>query len=66
MPITRMYLVLWTVIALISGLFLSFYYTNLLFSLASVGIVALVYGIAWGNFKIHHKPLHDVIFRVLE
>jgi hypothetical protein len=65
MPITRMYLVLWTIIALISGAFLATYYRNLLLALASVAIIALIHGIAWANFKIHVKPLHDVIFKVL-
>src|SRR5688572_13595010 len=65
MPITRMYLSLWTVIAFISGIFLAIYYTNILLGLASLGIIALIHGIAWANFKIHLKPLHDIIFKVL-
>lgn len=65
MPITRMYLILWTIIAFVSGIFLAIYYHNFLLSLASIGIIAIIHGIAWGNFKIHYRPLHDVIFRVL-
>ena len=65
MPITRMYLVLWTIIALGSGLFLAIFYARFLISLASLGTVMLIHGIAWANFKIHHKPLRDVIFKVL-
>jgi hypothetical protein len=65
MPVTRMYLILWTIITFASGIFLTTYYLNILLGLASVGIIALIHGIAWANFKIHLKPLHDVIFEVL-
>jgi len=65
MPMTRMYLVLWTIIASISGIFLAIYYANFMLGLASICTIALIHGIAWGNFNIHLKPLHDVIFKVL-
>ncbi|HZB13743.1 MAG TPA: hypothetical protein VE467_11965 [Chryseolinea sp.] len=65
MPMTRMYLVLWTILAFISGIFLAIYYGNFMVGLASIGTIALIHGIAWGNFNIHWKPLHDVIFKVL-
>ena len=66
MPMTRMYLILWSIIVVISGVLLSFYYRNLLVGLASAGIIALINAIAWANFKIHRKPLHEVIFKLLE
>jgi hypothetical protein len=65
MPVTRMYLILWTIITFVSGIFLSIYYLNILLGLASVGIIALIHVIAWANFKIHLRPLNDVIFEVL-
>jgi hypothetical protein len=65
MPMTRMYLILWTIIAFLSGVFLSLYYGNFLLLLAAVAIIGLIHSIAWANFKIHHKPLHDVIFKIL-
>lgn len=65
MPITRMYLLLWTGIALISGIFLSIHYKNIMVGLISLGIIALIHGIAWANFRIHQRPLHDIIFKVL-
>ena len=65
MPVTRMYLVLWTIIASVSGIFLAIYYNNVLLTPAAIGIIFLVYIIAWGNFRLHQKPLHDVIFNVL-
>jgi hypothetical protein len=60
-----MYLVLWTIITFVSGIFLATYYLNIVLGLASVAIIALIHGIAWANFKIHLRPLHDVIFEVL-
>ena len=65
MPITRMYLILWTFIAILSGISLTIYYDTIFVSLATIGIIALIYGIAWGNFRIHQKPLHDIIFEIL-
>jgi len=65
MPATRMYLILWTIITLASGIFLAIYYLNILPGLASVGIIALIHAIAWANFRIHWRPLHDIIFKVL-
>ena len=65
MPATRMYLILWTIITLASGIFLGFYYLNMLPGLASIGIIALIHAIAWANFRIHWRPLHDIIFEVL-
>ena len=66
MPMTRMYLILWSVILLISGVLMSFYYRNFFVGLASGGIIVLMNAIAWANFKIHRKPLHEAIFRLLE
>ena len=65
LPATRMYLILWTIIAFVSGVFLAFYYSDILLGLAAMGIIALIHGIAWANFKIHLIPLHKVIFEVL-
>lgn len=66
MPMTRMYLVLWISIVFISGILLSVYYDNIFIGLAAAGIIAFMNLIAWANFKIHRKPLHEVIFRLLE
>lgn len=65
MPMTRLYLVLCTIISFVSGIFLTTYYNNLLLIVGTLLIVALIHGIAWANFKIHYKPLHNVIFQVL-
>lgn len=65
MPATRLYLILWTIIAFISGIFLAIYYNNVLLTAAALGLILLVYLIAWANFRLHQKPLHDVIFEVL-
>ncbi len=65
LPMTRVYLVLWTIIAVISGVVLTIYLNNIFISLASLGIIALIHGIAWANFQIHQKPLREIIFKVL-
>jgi hypothetical protein len=66
MAITRMYLLLWTVIAFISGTFLALYYQQVLLGLGCVAIIILIHAIAWANFRIHHRPLRDIIYKVLE
>jgi hypothetical protein len=66
MAITRMYLLLWTVIAFISGTFLAIYYQQVLLGLGCVGIIVLIYAVAWANFKIHHQPLRAIIHKVME
>jgi hypothetical protein len=65
MPFTRLYLVLWTVIALVSGLCLMFYHHNIFVGLAAAAIIVVIHAVAWANFKIHMQPLHDIIFNVL-
>ena len=66
MPFTRLYLLLWSVIAMISGGFLAVYSSNLWFAVGSVAIIGLIHAVAWANFRLHMKPLHDIIFKVLE
>jgi hypothetical protein len=65
MPVTRMYLILWTCIVLLSVLILLFYYRDINWGLGALGIIVLIHGIAWANFKLHKKPLHDLVFKVL-
>jgi hypothetical protein len=66
MPMTRLYLVLWSLIALVSGISLGLFYQNIFLGIAALGIIILIHGIAWANFNVHHKPLHDIIFNVLQ
>jgi hypothetical protein len=65
MPFTRLYLLLWTVIALVSGGFMAIYSTNILIGLGTLAIIAVIHAVAWANFRIHMRPLHDIIFKVL-
>jgi hypothetical protein len=65
MPVTRMYLVVWTFIVLGSGVFLLIQYNAIGISLGALCIVVFLHSVEWANFKLHQKPLHDVIFKVL-
>jgi hypothetical protein len=65
MPFTRLYLLLWTVIALISGAFLAIYNSNILIGLGTLAIIGVIHAVAWANFRIHMRPLHDIIFKIL-
>jgi hypothetical protein len=64
-PSTRIFLVAWTFIALVSGVILSVHHNSILFGLGSILVMAIIHGIAWGNFLIHRKTLHDIILTVL-
>lgn len=65
MPSTRIFLMLWTCITLVSGVILSVHHNSILSGLASILVITVIHGIAWGNFLIHRKTLHDIILRVL-
>jgi hypothetical protein len=66
MPSTRFYLLFWSVVILLSGLAAAFFYRNILFCLVAIASIALINGIAWANFKLHRKPLHNLLLEVLE
>jgi hypothetical protein len=65
MPVTRMYLTLWTAIVLLSAAILLFHYRDLTLGLGALAMLLLIHVIAWANFKLHKRPLHDLIFKVL-
>lgn len=65
MPFTRLYLLLWSVIALVSGGFLAIYSSNILVGFGTLAIIGVIHAVAWANFRIHMKPLHDIIFKIL-
>jgi len=66
MPSTRFYLLFCGLIILLSGALAAFYYKNVLFGLGAIASVAIINLIAWANFKLHRKPLHDLLLEVLE
>jgi hypothetical protein len=66
MPSTRFYLQFCSLVILISGAVAAFYYKDVLLSLAAIASVAIINLIAWANFKLHRKPLHNLLLEVLE
>jgi len=65
-PSTRFYLIFCSLIILISGAIVGFFYKNILLWLASLAILTFVHGVAWGNFKLHRRPLHNTLIKALE
>lgn len=65
MPFTRLYLLLWSIIALVSGGFLAIYTSNIVIGLITLALIAAIHAVAWANFRIHMRPLHDIIFKVM-
>lgn len=66
MPSTRFYLLFCSLLILGSGAIAAFFYGNILLTLVAVGSVALIHTVAWANFKLHRKPLHNMLLEVLE
>jgi hypothetical protein len=66
MPSTRFYLLFCGLIILLSGALAAFYYRNVLLGLGAIASVAIINLIAWANFKLHRKPLHNLLLDVLE
>ena len=66
MPSTRFYLLFGSLVILLLGALTAFYSKNIFLCFASIASVALIHLIAWANFKLHRKPLHNVLLEVLE
>jgi len=66
MPSTRFYLVFCSLIILLLGALTAFYSKNILLCLVALASVAIIHLIAWANFKLHRKPLHNMLLEVLE
>ena len=66
MPSTRFYLLFCSLVIMLLGALTAFYSKNILLSLVALASVALIHLIAWANFKLHRKPLHNTLLEVLE
>jgi hypothetical protein len=66
MPSTRFYLLFFSLITLLCGAFAAFAYKNVLLCFAAAGVIGVIHVIAWANFKLHRKPLHNQLLEVLE
>ena len=66
MPSTRFYLLFCSLIILLMGALTAFYSKNIWLCFLAIMSVLLIHLIAWANFKLHRKPLHDMLLQVLE
>lgn len=66
MPSTRFYLMFCSLIIILCGGFAAFLYKNILPCLLAAAAVGIIHMIAWANFKLHRKPLHNQLLEVLE
>jgi hypothetical protein len=65
-PSTRFYLLFCSLIILLIGALTSFYSKNIWLSFVAIGSVVIIHLIAWANFRLHRKPLHNMLLEVLE
>ena len=66
MPSTRFYLLFCSLIIMLCGALAAFVYKDVFLCLVATGAVVLIHVIAWANFKLHRKPLHNQLLEVLE
>lgn len=66
MPSTRSYLNFWNIISVVSGVCTAIFVRDFLLSLSFLGIIFLINGTAWANFRLHQKPLDDALLMALE
>lgn len=66
LPTTRMFLTFWNLLIVLSGVFVSFQFSNILLLLSAAGILLIINAIAWANFYMHVKPLRERILHILE
>jgi hypothetical protein len=62
---TRVMLVLWTVIIAIGGLVSSLRQHNAWYALGAVILIAFIHAVAWSNFKLQLKPTREGILQLL-
>ena len=66
MPSTRFYLLFCSLVILLVGALTAFYSKDILLCVLALASVVLIHLIAWANFKLHRKPLHNMLLEVLE
>jgi hypothetical protein len=65
-PITRMYLVFWSLFIVLTGIVLSRQYNNLYMIFLSIGLVLFINWVAWANFKLQKDISRKVLLKILE
>jgi hypothetical protein len=64
-PTIRLLLTLWTILLILGSLVVYYQTKNFFFLLAGLGIIAVIHGIVWSNFKLQLLPTRDAFLRLL-
>lgn len=64
-PVTRMFLVFWSLFITLAGILASYQYQSILYAGASVLILGIIHWVTWSNFKIQLKLTRQTLLEVL-
>jgi hypothetical protein len=64
-PTTRVLLTLWTILLILGSAVGAYQSKNILFILGGLGIIVLIYAIAWSNFSLHLKSTRESLHRAV-
>jgi len=65
LPAVKLFLTFWSLLILLGSLFVGFQYANFAYTLAGMGILAVIHLIVWSNFKLQLQPTRELILEVL-
>lgn len=64
-PITKMFLVFWSLFIVIAGIVASYQYQSVLYGAVSFLLLGIIHWITRSNFKIHLKIMRKVLLEIL-
>jgi len=65
LPAVRLFLTFWSLLVLLGSIFAGFQFSNIIYLLSGIGILAVIHLIVWSNFKLQLKPTRELILEVL-
>jgi hypothetical protein len=65
-PVTRMYLIFWSLFIIMAGVVTAHQYREFYLGLLSVALVCLINWIAWANFKLQKDLSRKVLLKILQ
>lgn len=64
-PITKMFLIFWSLFLIIAGIIASYQYQSVLYGGVSFLLLSIIHWITWSNFKIQLKTMRHALLEIL-
>jgi hypothetical protein len=64
-PAVRLFVTFWSLLIVIGSIVIGFQYSNVIYTLVGLGILALILWIVWSNFKLQVTPTRKVLLDTL-